>query len=142
MMPIKEEIYIIISLIIYGIYLISSYDLILQIQNFNKQKKIKSYLIEIIFNLLQILVTIKFSQNLSDGYIPTYFIIFLIIGILIYYYTSRKYFLKEIEKFLNIYKKNEKKLKNFINELFYSKEMINLIKKELKRYKKIFIKKR
>lgn len=142
MMPIKEEIYIIISLIIYGIYLISSYDLILQIQNFNKQKKIKSYLIEIIFNLLQILVTIKFSQNLSDGYIPTYFIIFLIIGILIYYYTSRKFFLKEIEKFLNIYKKNEKKLKNFINELFYSKEMINLIKKELKRYKKIFIKKR
>lgn len=142
MMSIKEEIYIIISLIIYGIYLISSYDLILQIQNFNKQKKIKSYLIEIIFNLLQILVTIKFSQNLSDGYIPTYFIIFLIIGILIYYYTSRKFFLKEIEKFLNIYKKNEKKLKNFINELFYSKEMINLIKKELKRYKKIFIKKR
>lgn len=142
MMSIKEEIYIIISLIIYGIYLISSYDLILQIQNFNKQKKIKSYLIEIIFNLLQILVTIKFSQNLSDGYIPTYFIIFLIIGILIYYYTSRKFFLKEIEKFLNIYKKSEKKLKNFINELFYSKEMINLIKKELKRYKKIFIKKR
>lgn len=141
-MPIKEEIYIIISLIIYGIYLISSYDLISQIQTFNKQKKIKSYLIEIIFNILQILITIKFSQNLSDGYIPAYFIIFLIIGILIYYYTSRKFFLKEINKFLNIYKKNEKKLNNFINELFYSKEMIKLLKKELKRYKKIFTKKR
>lgn len=141
-MPITKELYIIISLIFFGIYLISTYDIILQFQNFFRKKKIKAYIIEICFNVLQIFITIKFSQNIANGYIPAYFIIFLMIGVIIYYYTSRNFLKKEIQTFLKLYKKCEPKIKNFLKEFIYSKELINLIKKELKRYKPIFNKKK
>lgn len=141
-MSITKELYIIISLIFFGIYLISTYDIILQMQIFLKHKKTKSFIIEIFFNILQILITIKFSQNIANGYIPAYFIIFLIIGVIIYYYTSRNFLKKEIQIFLKLYKKYEPKIKNFLKEFIYSKELINLIKKELKRYKPIFNKKK
>ncbi len=141
-MPITKEFYIIISLIFFGIYLISTYDIVLQFQNFFRKKKIKTYIIEICFNVLQIFITIKFSQNIANGYIPVYFIIFLIIGVIIYYYTSRNFLKKEIQTFLEFYKKYEPKIKNFLKEFIYSKELINLIKKELKRYKPIFNKKK
>lgn len=137
-MSISKEIYIIVNLIFFGIYLISTYDFIIQIQKKLKNNKFKIYLIEITFNILQILLTIKFSQNLANGYIPSYFIIFLIIGVVIYYYTSRKIFINTIHKILNIYIVNKKRIKNFIQEMFYSKEIINLLKKELKRYTQIF----
>lgn len=141
-MSITKELYIIISLIFFGIYLISTYDIILQMQIFLKHKKTKSFIIEIFFNILQILITIKFSQNIANGYIPAYFIIFLIIGVIIYYYTSRNFLKKEIQIFLKLYKKYEPKIKNFLKEFIYSKELINLIKKELRRYKPIFNKKK
>lgn len=137
-MPISKEIYIIVNLIFFGIYLISTYDFIIQIQKKLNNNKFKIYLIEIIFNILQILLTIKFSQNIADGYIPSFFIIFLIIGVIIYYYTSRKAFINTINKIFNIYIINEKRIKKFFQELFYSKEIINLLKKELKRYAQIF----
>lgn len=137
---IQEEISIIIYLILFGIYLVSTYDLILQIEKWLKFKKIKTYLLEIIFNILQILITIRFSSKIANGYIPVYFILFFIIGVVIYYYTSRKLFIKQIRKSLDFYKSKEPKIKKFFKECIYSEEIAKNVKKNLKRYKKIFTK--
>ncbi len=139
--PINEEIHIIICLIFFGIYLVSTYDAILQIEKWFKFKKIKTYLIEIIFNLFQILITIRFSSKIANGYIPVYFILFFIIGIVIYYYVSRKLFVKEINFGLKIIKQKEPKIKKFLKEFVYSEEIMNSFKKNLKRYKQILVRK-
>lgn len=138
---ITEELKIIIYLILFGIYLVSTYDLVLQVEKWMKFKKIKTYLLEICFNIIQILITIRFSFNIAGGYIPAYFILFFIIGIIVYYYTSRKLFIKQIRRSLDFYKKQEPKIRKVLKECVYSKEIIDSVKKNIKRYKKIFVKK-
>lgn len=135
---INEELRLMICLIIFGIYLISSYDAVLEIEKWLKFKKIKTILIEVIFNLLQILITIVFAKKIANNNIPIYFILFFVFGIIIYYYTSRKYYLKSIHKILTIYKMKEPKIKKIFREFLYSDDLIKQIKKFLSRYKKLF----
>lgn len=135
---INEELRLMICLIIFGIYLISTYDAVLEIEKWLKFKKIKTILIEVIFNLLQILITIVFAKKIANNNIPIYFILFFVFGIIIYYYTSRKYYLKSIHKILTIYKMKEPKIKKIFREFLYSDDLIKQIKKFLSRYKKLF----
>lgn len=94
--PLKEEIYIIIYLVAYGIYLISTYDVILFSINKTKWSTIIKVIIEVLYCIIQLIITYFFSYKLATGYIPIYFIVFLIIGFVIYIYLLRKSLIKTL----------------------------------------------
>ena len=87
----KEEMRIIILLIIFGIYISSYcefvYSLLKQLKN-----KIIKIITEIILWAIQILITYKFTYRMQDGYIPIYFLIFVILGIIIYILTKSLFY--------------------------------------------------
>lgn len=136
--PIKEEIKIIVALIFYGIYLISIYETIIIIEKEYNYKRVIRYIIELIFGIIQIIITYFFSYNLANGYIPGYFIIFMILGIYIYLKFIQDNYTRLLKNYLKIIKKFSSKIKKIIQELFFSKELFVFFGKHLKRYKKIF----
>lgn len=79
----KEEISVIILLIVYGIYISLYYEVINILLCKIKNKLIK-VIIEIIFCTLQIYISYLFIFTIQDGYIPIYFLAFILIGILVY----------------------------------------------------------
>ena len=91
----KEEIHIIILLIVFGIYICSYCEFIYIFLNQIKNKIIK-ILLEIIFWILQILITYLFTYKMQDGYVPIYFIIFILNGAIIYI-LFRAMYIKEIK---------------------------------------------
>ncbi len=93
---VKEEVYISIYLIAFGIYLISTYDVLLYILDCSKIPRAFKIIIEIIYCLIQLLITYLFSYKLASGYIPIYFILFLILGFIIYIYFLKKSLIKTI----------------------------------------------
>lgn len=93
---VKEEVYISIYLIAFGIYLISTYDVLLYILDCSKIPRAFKIIIEIIYCLIQLLITYVFSYKLASGYIPIYFILFLILGFIIYIYFLKKSLIKTI----------------------------------------------
>lgn len=82
---IKEEVYISIYLVSFGIYIISTYDVFYIVLSYLRINNIIKKIIEVIFCLINIYITYLFSYNLSNGYIPIYFILFFIVGVVIYY---------------------------------------------------------
>lgn len=94
--PLKEEVYIAIYLIAFGIYLISTYDILLHCIKLSKMPIILKIIIEIIYCIIQLVITYFFSYKLASGYIPVYFIIFLIVGFVVYIYLLRKKLLKTL----------------------------------------------
>lgn len=125
---IKEEIYISIYLIVFGIYLLSTYDILLIIIDRIKFKKWFKIIIELIFFILQIFVTYRFSFELANGYIPIYFILFVLIGIILYYKILRNPFIKIINQSLSLIIKISKILWRYFVHLLYSKTLITYIK--------------
>ena len=93
---VKEEVYISIYLIAFGIYLISTYDVLLYILDCSKIPRAFKIIIEIIYCLFQLLITYLFSYKLASGYIPIYFILFLILGFIIYIYFLKRSLIKTI----------------------------------------------
>lgn len=93
---VKEEVYISIYLIAFGIYLISTYDVLLYILDCSKIPRAFKIIIEIIYCLIQLLITYLFSYKLASGYIPIYFILFLILGFIIYIYFLKRSLIKTI----------------------------------------------
>lgn len=93
---VKEEVYISIYLIAFGIYLISTYDVLLYILDCSKIPRAFKIIIEIIYCLIQLLITYLFSYKLASGYIPIYFILFLILGFIIYIYFLKKSLIETI----------------------------------------------
>ncbi len=84
-----DEIRIIIYLIGFGIFIISTYDVLFFVVNkFNKYIKI---IINIIYVSLISYFTYQFSYALAKGYVPIHFILFFITGFLIYYLIREKY---------------------------------------------------
>lgn len=83
MYTLKDEIHVIILLIVYGIYL-SSYLEILNILLQSIKKKVYKIIVEITLSLLEIYVAYIFVYKVQDGYIPIYFLLFIILGIIIY----------------------------------------------------------
>lgn len=123
--PLKEEIYIIIYLVAYGIYLISTYDVILFCINKANWSKIIKVIIEILYCIIQLVITYFFSYKLATGYIPIYFIVFLIIGFTIYIYLLRKTLIKT----LSFYDQNIKPfVLNILKTILIPYELITLFK--------------
>lgn len=139
----KEEIYISLYLIIYGIYIISSYDIILYILNKLKINKILHIILELIYFIIQLILTYFFSYKLASGYMPIYFILFIVIGLIIYYKLLRKSLINNLEVIFNCIKLILPTLKKVVQNLIYSKELISLIRGIIKKTtKKIRIIKR
>lgn len=133
---INEEIYIIVNLVLYGIYLVSTYDILIKIEKFFKYGKIKRFILELIFWIFQITITYFFSYKLAKGYIPSYFILFHLIGVYLYFAYFSKKLNKNVEIILLGYLKISPFIKKMIQELVYSKELWEIL--QLKRYKKVF----
>lgn len=119
-----EEIRVIIYLIGYGIFIISTYDTIYLITK--KINKILKVIIYSIYIISIVYFTYEFSYVLANGYIPIHFILFLISGFLIYYLIRKKYLegLLMIYSFLN---KIRKPFVKIIVFLCYPKEVISMI---------------
>ena len=133
---VKEEIYISVYLIAFGIYLISTYDVLLYMLDSTKLKTVFKVLIEIIYCLIQLIITYFFSYKLASGYIPIYFILFLVIGFVLYIYCLKK----SLHKTLDIYKQNVRPhlLKLVLDVLIPTalvKKIIDTFKKVIKRIK-------
>lgn len=123
--PLKEEVYIAIYLICYGIYIVFTYDIFIFLFNQIKINRLCKTIIELFFAIIQLTITYFFTFKLASGYIPIYFILFFLIGSLIYYLICRK----NIYNILNTLNKILKKinLNNFLKSLLFSQTLFNII---------------
>ena len=133
-----EELKIIIVLIILSIFFLSFLDFISRIKDTLIKNKIWYLLLDLIFIIINVLVTINISNNLANGYIPSLFFIFIVIGVIIYVLLIKMRWLKRINFFLNIVNNNKKIVVNNIRKMIYSKTLLTLFVKEFGRYKRIF----
>lgn len=131
MYTVQEEIYILIYLILFGIYIFSSIDLIDLISQKIKNKVLRITL-NILFTLIQIYITFTFSYNLMDGYVPIYFFIFIYIGFVIYIKLFKKYFITIITNIYNVLIFIIKRIIKLIKPFIYSKTIMKFIKREIK----------
>lgn len=118
----NEELYIIIYLIFFGLYILSTYDFFLKVLTETKTSKILNILFQIFFCILQLTITYFFTYKLAAGYIPIYFIIFVILGVLIYYFICRKTLISTTSQFIKICKKLN--INKKIKSLLYSQTVI------------------
>ena len=123
MLSTTEEIRIMFYLISFGIFCISIYDLIMMIVD--EKPKTKNIIL-VIYSVMLLYITIKFSYKLASGYVPIHFILFMVIGFLIYI-TIRKSFLQGITYMNEIYDKIKKPLKKVLLFLVYPKEVVGTI---------------
>ena len=79
------ELKILVYILSFGIYYFAASDLLIYIVDRKKQKKLVKILFEIIYLISQVYITFNFCYNLDNGYIPIYFMIFIIIGFMLYY---------------------------------------------------------
>ena len=119
-----EEIRIMFYLISYGIFCISSYDLIILLKF---KRSIYKNIVLVIYSLSILYITIKFSYKLAYGYVPIHFILFMIIGFIIYI-TIRKNFLIGVTYIYEMCLIIKKPLIKIIYFLVYPKEIIYIIR--------------
>ncbi len=135
---INLEIKIIVNIIAFSILFFSTWDLYILI----KSKFIKKRFLNIFFDLLFILITIyityTYTYLLASGYIPQLFIVFLILGYLVYYLFLRKKYLLVIDKILSFLSYLLNYIRKFLRPVFYSKKLLFYLKMQVN---KIFIKK-
>ena len=136
MYTIKEEIYIIFYLLVFGIYLFSTLDII-TILTKKITKKSFRIIIQILFWLAQIYITFIFSYHLMDGYIPIYFILFIYLGYFIYEKLLKKCFRKTIILLLKVLKVISRFIIKLTKPLLYSKKLFQTIFHFFKREWKI-----
>lgn len=128
----KEELLILLYYTVYGIYLFSCIDIINYLLSDTKKLFFKS-LIEIVFWLIQIYIAYLFSLKLLDGYMRMYFLIFIILGVIIYIKWLKNIFNRTINILFKILNRLIIKLRPFI----YSKTMLNIFRRSIKHYKSI-----
>lgn len=130
--PLNVELKILVYILVYGIYYFAVSDVLVYIVEKKKRNKVFKLIIEIVYLLSQLYITYDFCYKLDDGYIPIYFLLFIIIGFLLYYLFMREYFIKcldFISKMLN-------KVIPYFKHLFYSKTLFKV------KFKKIFKKRK
>lgn len=125
----KEEINVLIYLIIYGIFIISTYDSVLYFSNHLINKKCIRIIIEIIYCIIQLIIAYIFSYNLADGYIPIYFILLIVVGVYSYILFFKKRLFNILDYILKNIIKHKKLIKWLLVNLIYSPSLINTIKK-------------
>ena len=136
MYTIQEELYILLYLVAFGIYLFSTLDIVTIICKKFKKKAIK-IIIQVIFWLLQIYISFIFSYQLMSGYVLIYFIAFVYSGYFIYEKLLKRYFRKVINSIFLVLKRIIKLIIKLIKPLIYSKKLTTFLNKFLKREKRI-----
>ena len=130
--PLNIEFKILIYIIAFGIYYFSVSDILIYIIDKKDRKKIFKVILEIIYLISQIYITYDFCYKLDKGYIPIYFLLFIIIGFILYYLFMREYFIKCLDFISKILTKITPSFKH----LFYSKTLFKKrFKKKLKKCK-------
>lgn len=133
-------------LVAFGIYVVATLDLIQRIYPFDKIKYKRNYiyyyLIQIIYVLLQIIVTYYFTFNMAKGYVPVYFFVFVILGIVIYYMLLRKNYLIVINKIIKVSFILIKKILKILVWIMLPIDIIKLIIKYIKQRKIRVLKKK
>lgn len=130
--PLNVELKILVYILIYGIYYFAVSDVLVYVVEKKKRKKIFKVIIEVIYLISQLYITYDFCYKLDDGYIPIYFLFFIVIGFLLYYLFMREYFIKCLDfigKILN-------KIIPYFKHLFYSNTLFKV------KFKKIFKKRK
>lgn len=131
MYTLNEEMRVLISLILFGIYLISFIDMLDIICG-----RIKKKVLQIIFMctcwITQLYITFIFSYNIMNGYVPIYFILFIYIGAIIYIKLFKKYFKKIFNIIYNVLNKLFKYIIKLLKPLLYSKYLVKFIKREIR----------
>ena len=113
---------------LFGIYYFAVSDILIFIIEKKKRNKFFKVFLEIIYLVSQIYTSYDFCYKLDDGYIPIYYLLFIIIGFLLYYLFMRDYFIKCLEFISRILNKIIPRFKHLI----YSKTLFK------NRFKKIF----
>lgn len=126
--PLTIELKILIYIIAYGIYYFAISDLIIFLEEKLHFKKINKIIIEFAYLVTQIFITYNFCYKLDSGYLPIYFLLFIIIGFLLYYLFMRDYFLKILTLIIKIIFKFTPSFKHLI----YSNTLIKKIFSKLK----------
>lgn len=137
-----EDVKIVLLLVAFGIYIVASIDLIQRIYPFEKAKKKLSYIyyyaIQLLYVIVQLIVTYYFTFNMAKGYVPLYFFVFVIVGFVIYYILLRVKYLEKVNKIISILSVLVKKILRF---LVWIVVPIDIIKMVIKPFKRIKIKK-
>lgn len=128
--PLSIELRVLIGIVIFAIYYCSLFDLVLFLER--SMNKVLKIILDLLFFLIQLNITYKYTYSLSSGYIPIYFILFGLIGFLLYYLLLRDTYLFILNKLkeLIIKYKVGKLLKSFI----YSNTILVFIKKRKNDY--------
>lgn len=136
--PLNVEIKILIYIVAYGIYYFAVSDLIIYLEERYHFKKIPKLILELVYLIIQIFLTYNFCYKLESGYIPIYFLLFIIIGFLLYYLFMRDYFLKSLTFTSNCLIK----IKPLFSHLLYSvtifKKITKIVKTKIKQLKVVF----
>lgn len=136
----RQEVFIMLLLIMFGLYMTFYYELI-NIICYKFKHKVLQIFFEILSWSLQIFISYKFIYQIKDGDIPIYFILFILCGVFIYipFNTSIRKVTNIIITLLTVLFK--KLFKNIIEFLFpkYVNEIIITFKKRKKSKKNIDI---
>lgn len=129
---IQTQIWIIIWLTIFGIFLIATYDIFYYVLDYYQVKKITRGIAEVVFGTIQIFIAYRVSYNICDGYIPIYFFLFFVLGVIIYIKLLKKTLIKDLPMIMKAINFLGKWLIKLIVFLFYSPEVWHFIKKFIK----------
>ena len=135
---INLEIKIIVNIIAFSILFFSTWDLYILIKNKFIKKRFLNIFFDLLFILITIYITYTYTYLLASGYIPQLFIVFLILGYLVYYLFLRKKYLLVIDKILSFLSYLLNYIRKFLRPVFYSKKLLFYLKMQVI---KIFIKK-
>lgn len=137
---IHTQIWIIIWLVVFGIFLIATYDIFYYVLDYYKPKKIVKAIFEVLFGIIQILIAYRVSFNICEGYIPIYFFLFFALGVFIYLKLLKKTLVKDLPMIMKGISFLTKWIGKLIVFLFYSPEVVSFIKNVFKAIIKLSIK--
>jgi hypothetical protein len=118
--PLTAEIKIIFYLFLYGIFLMSAYDIVLFVTQ--KAGKFIRIVGQSALFILLVFITVRFTYSLHHGYIPWLFPVFLLGGGLIYLYLLKKQMLQELEQLAVLWGYLKKPVKKIVVYMLFPKE--------------------
>jgi spore cortex biosynthesis protein YabQ len=125
---IETQLKIIVLLILFGIFLIATYDIFYYVIDLLKPKTWIRLISEILFGALQLFIAYRYSYKICEGYVPIYFFLFFGLGILIYLKLLKKTLEKDLPYIMKILAFIFKWMVKLIVFLFYSREVVYAIK--------------
>lgn len=136
MHSLASEVRIIISFLLYGIFLFASCDAIELFYSRSKISKISKIVILFLLYGIYIGIAYQFAFYLCQGYFPIYFILFFGFGSLIYFVFFRQRQKMIIKKVLVFSSDFFQKRKKMFLSLFYSRELVSMTKKVILHFQK------